>query len=45
MRKLKFLDARRGRENVKIGVLYCGKGQTSQRGILANKGGSDVYER
>jgi hypothetical protein len=44
-RSLKLLDANPCRECHKIGVIYCGGAQDSQRALLSNEGGSTLYER
>ena len=44
-RALRLLDRVAVRESVKVGVLYCGRGQDSQRAILSNEAGSAAYEQ
>ena len=44
-RSLKLLDTNPARECHKIGVLFVGKAQDSQKAVLANERGSEMYER
>jgi len=43
-RSLKLLDGNPARECHKIGVIYCGPAQDSQKALLANDAGSPLYE-
>lgn len=45
LRQIKNLDTISAREQVKVAVLYVGKGQIDQRSILENQRGSEKYER
>ncbi|KAL1925039.1 uncharacterized protein VTP21DRAFT_4693 [Calcarisporiella thermophila] len=42
-RDIKGLDKKRGREAIKIGVLYIGPGQDSEQAILQNMQASNMY--
>ena len=44
-RALRLLDRVAVRDTYKVGVLYCARGQDSQRAILANEAGSAAYEQ
>ena len=44
-RALRLLDRVAVRETFKVGLLYCGRGQDSQRAILSNAAGSAAYEQ
>jgi len=43
-RSLKLLDSNPARECHKVGVIYCGEAQDTQRALLANEHGSPLYE-
>jgi hypothetical protein len=43
-RSLKLLDSNPARECHKIGIIYCGPAQDTQKALLANDGGSALYE-
>jgi len=43
-RDLRALDRKQGRETIKFGLFYVGKGQTTEQAILNNSKGSPEFE-